>query len=115
LSIGLPATLMQYDGDNRLVKTMEAAGTAAEVDAETFYNQDGEVTGTEDGSAPASQTLYDDLGRVIQTTDPAGIVTKYGYDAEGNQTSVQVGAQPASTMQYDGEGRLIQSLRSYIA
>ncbi len=55
---------------------------------QTVYNDLGQVVSTTDSDGNQTSYQYDDLGRCIKMTDPDGTTT-YGYDLEGDQTSVQ--------------------------
>ncbi len=49
---------------------------------------------------------YDAAGRVVQSTDPSGVVTKYTYDLDGRPLTMTVGSATTS-YQYDADGRRI--------
>jgi YD repeat-containing protein len=50
---------------------------------------------------------YDAAGRVVQSTDPSGVVTKYTYDLDGRPLTTTVGSATTSD-QYDADGRRTQ-------
>ena len=57
--------------------------------------------------ATSSSTVYDGLGRVLQTIDAANKVTSYSYDANGNVTTVVDPNNFTTTTQYDALNRPI--------
>ena len=84
----------------------------------SVYDQSGNVLETWVGHAsqatsPASATLtrrtvantYDALGRLLTTSDAAGITVVNEYDLAGNRVKVTDGKDQVSTFTYDGIGR----------
>lgn len=72
-----------FKGDVDEVATYSAALTAPTVGAHWAA---GRQTSVSEGLT--SRTVYDGLGRAVDSTDQAGIRTRYGYDRLGSLTSV---------------------------
>ncbi len=73
---------------NQLWKDVNAAGTAA-VTTTFGYDNNGNQTSVAAPLSRNSSSLYDELNRLKQITDPASGITQFGYDANDNLTSVK--------------------------
>jgi len=82
----------------------------------TGYDADGNPIATTSGNGNTSTTLYDHLGRVVQTIDPrvplwdnssVNPTTLTRYDGDGNAVYAQDPNGAVTTSQYDPLGRLI--------
>ncbi len=85
----------------------------------TVVDRSGDVVATASGdvTVPAELAVttytYGALGRLATSTDPEGVVTRYGYDTEGRVTQTTVGAalgapDRTTTNVYDARGRLVE-------
>jgi RHS repeat-associated protein len=64
------------------------------------------------GGLAVTTNTYGPLARLTSTTDPEGVVTRYGYDTEGRVTQTTVGAAlgtagRTTTNTWDARGRLV--------
>lgn len=64
------------------------------------------------GGLAVTTHAYGPLARLSSTTDPEGVVTRYGYDIEGRLTQTTVGAalgtpERTTTNTWDARGRLV--------
>ena len=90
-------TLIGYDDSGRQVRTIQNASNdtynvAADTDL-SAYTPAGGATVDQDR---ISQTEYDSQGRVLQTTDAAGIITRSVYDELGRRVRTVVNYTAAS-------------------
>lgn len=81
--------IFSYDDLNRLVTETKLAAN----NLTTTFTYDGAgrrltQTTSAEGLSRSSSSAYDGVGRPIQTTDPAGLVTTYAYSADGRVTAV---------------------------
>ncbi len=72
---------------SQLWKDVNAAGTTA-VTTSFTYDANGNQTAAAAPLSRNSSSLYDELNRVKQITDPASGITLFGYDANDNLSSV---------------------------
>lgn len=86
-----------YDRLGRRVRTIQNyTNPTGNDDPETWMWNDGwkdnvgnPIThGNNNDDDLVTETVYDKAGRVIQTRDPRGTLTEFGYDAAGRRTSV---------------------------
>jgi YD repeat-containing protein len=91
---------------NQLWKDVNAAGTAA-VTTTFGYDNNGNQTSVAAPLARNSGSLYDELNRLKQITDPASGITLFGYDAQDNLTSVTDPRSLVTSYGYDGFGDLL--------
>ncbi|HEV7228568.1 hypothetical protein, partial [Brevundimonas sp.] len=88
-------TLMEYDRNNRLIKTTvqqlwvaeygsSYAGSVVDVHVQTRYDAAGNVVQTIDGRGVSTYAFHDKLGRQIAAVDGEGWLTTWTRDAEGN-------------------------------
>jgi YD repeat-containing protein len=96
-AVGLPEqriTENEYDAANRIIKTTQALGSAAEVSAVFEYYADGQIQTRTDASGTAEQVtthyIYDKNNRLVEQSKPNGLgasqVERFTYDAAGNRT-----------------------------
>ncbi len=90
---------------NQLWKDVNAAGTAA-VTTTFGYDTNGNLTTTNAPLSRNSTSLYDEINRLKQITDPAFGVTQFGYDANDNLTSVTDPRSLVTSYTYSGFGDL---------
>jgi RHS repeat-associated protein len=90
---------------NQLWKDVNAAGTA-NVTTTFGYDNNGNQTSTAAPLSRNSSSLYDELNRLKQITDPASGVTQFGYDANDNLTSVTDPRSLVTSYTYNGFGDL---------
>jgi YD repeat-containing protein len=102
------ATTTVYDGQNRVIQTVEALGNTNR----TFYNTLGKVDYTIDAFGNTNSFLYDALGNLIQTTYPNGTFTRTVYDSAGRTylTTDRNGITGTRT-DYDAAGRATNTVR----
>ncbi|MDR3410664.1 MAG: hypothetical protein P4L87_06935, partial [Formivibrio sp.] len=116
-------TYSYYDGDDRLVLSVDADGFATR----TAYYATGQVasvthyatavSGTYNASTPptispssndaTTNFTYDAAGRLTATTDAAGHAESYGLDAFGDRTQVTNKIGGVTTYTYDAKGNLL--------
>jgi RHS repeat-associated protein len=90
---------------NQLWKDVNAAGTA-NVTTVFGYDNNGNQTTTNAPLSRNSTSLYDELNRLKQITDPASGNTLFGYDANSNLTSVTDPRSLVTSYTYTGFGEL---------
>ncbi len=90
---------------NQLWKDVNAAGTA-NVTTVFGYDNNGNQTTTNAPLSRNSTSLYDELNRLKQITDPASGITLFGYDANDNLTSVTDPRSLVTSYTYTGFGDL---------
>jgi RHS repeat-associated protein len=90
---------------NQLWKDVNAAGTAA-VTTTFGYDNNGNQTTVNAPLSRNSTSLYDELNRLKQITDPASGITLFGYDANDNLTSVTDPRTLVTGYTYSGFGDL---------
>jgi RHS repeat-associated protein len=95
-----------YNTLNRLWKDVNAAGTAA-VTTTFGYDNNGNQTSTAAPLGRSNSSLYDELNRLKQITDPASGITQFGYDANDNLTSVTDPRSLTTSYSYNGLGDLL--------
>jgi YD repeat-containing protein len=91
-----------YDAQGRLTGTSRDGGA----EALTYtYGAVGGYTIT-DADHNATTILQDDMGLIVQTTDPLGNITRYTYDADSNLTEIVAADGTTTTFTYDSLGNL---------
>ncbi|CAK8713363.1 RHS repeat-associated core domain-containing protein [Candidatus Electrothrix gigas] len=86
-------TLYEFDGVYRLNKVHENyrpdQGAGNDVNALTAYSYDrrGLLTGIVNANGAETLFAHNGVGKLIQETDPLGMVWQYGYDGNRNRTS----------------------------
>lgn len=96
------ATQYQYDGNNRLVKTINPDGSTTQ----TTYNAFGQPSDMIDALGRKTHTDYDANGRLVKTTYPDGTVESKIYDANGNYITSTDRANRTTSYTYDTLNRL---------
>jgi RHS repeat-associated protein len=94
-----------YNTLGQLWKDVNAAGTA-NVTTVFGYDNNGNQTTTNAPLSRNSTSLYDELNRLKQITDPASGVTQFGYNANDNLTSVTDPRSLVTNYAYNGLGEL---------
>ena len=94
-----------FNSLNQLWKDVNAAGTA-NVTTIFGYDDNGNQTTTNAPLSRNSTSLYDELNRLKQITDPASGNTLFGYDADDNLTSVTDPRSLVTSYAYTGFGDL---------
>ena len=90
---------------NQLWKDVNAAGTT-NVTTVFGYDNNGNQTTTNAPLSRNSTSLYDELNRLKQITDPASGVTQFGYDVNDNLASVTDPRSLVTSYTYTGFGDL---------
>ncbi|WP_164119067.1 RHS repeat protein [Sphingorhabdus sp. Alg239-R122] len=116
-----------YDKLGRVVLSVDAEGYATETGYDSFgdvasvtrYETAFDISAIDENTMPDVATIddaandatttftYDDLGRVISTTDALGFTESYTLDANGNRISVTNKLNGTITNVYDDRGLLI--------
>ncbi|WTW98572.1 polymorphic toxin-type HINT domain-containing protein [Streptomycetaceae bacterium NBC_01309] len=99
-----------YDDSGNVVSVIDSTGvqTLATYDAMDRMRTHVQLVRRPEGGAPARYTTtyrYDDLGRLLSQTSPAGVVTQAAYNRAGETTREQMGGRGATTYEYDAAGR----------
>jgi RHS repeat-associated protein len=94
-----------FNALNQLWKDVNAAGTA-NVTTTFGYDNNGNQTTISAPLARNSTSVYDELNRLKQITDPASGITQFGFDANDNLTSVTDPRSLATSYTYSGFGDL---------
>jgi RHS repeat-associated protein len=97
----------EYDLLNRRTKTIFPPAQAGEpiTFTETGYDELGRRIRETDPAGRTTQFAYDALGRLVSVTDALGQVTSYGYDEAGNRTSQTDANGHTTAFEYDRLGR----------
>jgi RHS repeat-associated protein len=96
------STTFVYDGQNRVVQTIDPDGGTSTV----VYDPTGKQQATIDKLGRTTSYLYDGLGRLVQTTYPDLTTETSAYDAAGNRTNSVDRASRVTTYAYDALNRL---------
>ncbi|MDR3436515.1 LysM peptidoglycan-binding domain-containing protein, partial [Telmatospirillum sp.] len=116
-------TYSYYDGDDRLVLSVDADGFATrtayyatgQVASVTHYatavsgtyNATTQPTTSASSNDATTKFTYDAAGRLTATTDAAGYAESYGLDAFGDRTQVTNKIGGVTTYTYDAKGNLL--------
>jgi RHS repeat-associated protein len=102
-----PATTTYvYDGQNRVVQTIDALnGTNT-----TVYDNNGRQSLTIDALNRQTQYFYDDLGNLTNTVYPDSTHEQLTYDSDGRQYTSTDRAGNTTTSVYDALGRVHQTI-----
>jgi RHS repeat-associated protein len=95
-----------YDGQNRLVRTIEPDGGTNTV----VYNEVGKQARTIDKLGHVTSYEYDAQGRLFRTTYPDLTTETSAYDANGNRTNSVDRAIRSTTYLFDALNRLQQTI-----
>ena len=99
-------TLFEFDGKNRLHKTIYPDSNYEE----RSYDLKGNLIGILDQKGQGTSYGYDPLSRLISVTQPGSVITAYGYDGLDNLIRVTDAENHATTYTYDDLGRLLSTL-----
>ena len=119
-------TQYQYDGNNRLTKTIAPDNTftqvqydalghqAATIDARNHttsytYDSDGRLTQTSYPDNTSESTTYDKNGNRLTSKDRAGHVTSFTYDALNRLTTTTYADNSSTSTTYDAIGQVLTS------
>ena len=119
-----PFTATVYDGDSRVVASIDANGnrteyeydeasrrvlvrTALGEETRTTYDEASQRTSVIDALGRTMSFAYDDAGRLTTTTYPDGTTSQVTYDALGRRTAVTDQEGNVTQFEYDGLSRLI--------
>ncbi|HET8891811.1 MAG TPA: PKD domain-containing protein [Candidatus Angelobacter sp.] len=120
-------TQYQYDGNNRLVKTIYPDGSTTQTvydvagrQSDIFdalnhkihydYDENGRLIKTTYADGTSESTTYDANDRRLSSTDRAGRVTSYNYDAVGHLTKTTYPDGSNTQTVYDAYGHAITSI-----
>ncbi len=101
-------TTTYYDADGEVTGTVDPLGHTTT----TYYDADGEVTETIDALGHATTTYYDADGEVTETIDALGHTTTTYYDADGEVTESIDPMSRITTTYYDADGEVTESIDS---
>ena len=93
-------TSYEYDASGRLVKTTDPDGTSTR----TVYDALGRQVESHDKLGRKTAYEYDDMGRLVKTTYPDTTFDEHEYDAEGRRTSSTDRAGRTTRYEYDPPG-----------
>ncbi|PKN61054.1 MAG: hypothetical protein CVU57_31465, partial [Deltaproteobacteria bacterium HGW-Deltaproteobacteria-15] len=99
-------TLFEYDGKNRLHKTIYPDSNYEE----RSYDLKGNLTAILDQKGQGTSYAYDRLSRLISVIQPGSVITGYGYDNLDNLIRVTDAENHPTTYTYDDLGRLLSTL-----
>ncbi len=77
-----------YDNGNQRTSTTLALGTPEQTVTTTAYDNMGRVISSTDGTGATSSRTYDLLGRTTSSTDGNNLTTSYTYDLDGQLLTV---------------------------
>jgi len=102
----------QYDGSNLRTWSKDRAGNVSTVayNLRSLPTQTNSPTVAVSGAGPQSlttQRTYDDAGRALRETDPAGEFSELTYDANGNTIATRDKLGRVSRRQYDRLNRAV--------
>jgi YD repeat-containing protein len=98
-------TQYQYDGNNRLVKTINPDSSTSQI----AFNSIGKQSDTFDALNHKTHFEFDNNGRFVKTTYPDGTFESYSYDANDRRISSTDRAGNTTSYTYDAVGRLTQT------
>ncbi len=110
------ATRFLYDAANRVTSRTSGYGTGKAETTSYAYDKAGNVLEERDARALANgkpwsvKKTYDELNRLITTTDGLNHVTRFGYDEEGNRTSEEPPKGGATSFTYNERGKLLRAV-----
>jgi RHS repeat-associated protein len=100
------ATAYVYDGQNRVVQTIDPDGGTSTV----AYNDIGKKAQTIDKLGRVTRYEYDDQGRLFRTTFPDLTTETSRYDHNGNRISSTDRLLRVTTYGYDALNRMVQTV-----
>jgi YD repeat-containing protein len=110
-------TERRYDALGHEIQRIRYAGRFSVGVGTTEANMEQSFSSTPPATAVVEGAQYDGAGRLVQTVDGAGNVTRNAYDALGHKTDVTVAYRTgdASTTHYtyDSAGREIQEIHAF--
>ncbi len=80
---------------------------------ETAYNAAGQAVSSTNALGYATKYYYDDLGRLIRTTDPVSSTLQYLYAANGSRVQTTDAKGVLIRFGYDALGRLVSVIENY--
>jgi RHS repeat-associated protein/uncharacterized repeat protein (TIGR01451 family) len=98
-------TQYQYDGNNRLVKTINSDGSFTR----TVYNANGKVSDSFDAQNRKTHFDYDNNGRLIKTTYPDSATESVSYDPNDRVVASVDRLNRTTSFTYDALGRLTRT------
>jgi RHS repeat-associated protein len=98
-------TAYAYDASGRLVGTTHPDATSTG----TVYDALGRQVESRDPLGRRTGYEYDVMGRLVKTTYPDGTFEEHGYDAEGRRTSSRDRGGRLTRYEYDPLGRLVKT------
>jgi len=129
----LCVTQFEYDGFGNLIKEIDALGnestftydtngnrltetrtrttpSGVETLVTTFtYDKQGRLTETEDPDGTITRTVYDELGKQVESFDKLNRKTSFEYDDMGRLTTTTYPDLTTEELTYDAEGRRLTS------
>ncbi len=95
-----------YDGQNRVVATVNALGQTNQ----TVYDLLGKVQYSIDALGRVTEHQYDSRGFLSKTIHPDGTFEQFAYDADGRRTSSVDRAGRGTSYEFDALGRLVRAV-----
>jgi len=102
------STQYEYDGLNRLVRVVQAAGTADEAITDYEYDAHDNLVSVSDAENKVTAYGYDDFGRLVETLSPDTGLTTYSYDEAGNLVEKTDARNITTRYEYDALNRLVK-------
>ena len=100
------ATTFTYDKQGRLIETEDPDGTMTR----TVYDELGKQVESFDKLNRKTEFKYDDMGRLTKTTSPDLTTEEFTYDAEGRRLTAKDREGRVTSFEYDGLGRLTKTI-----
>ncbi len=101
-----------YDGQNRVVTTLDAAGATSR----TLYNEIGQVAATVNARGVTNLMAYDERGLLASNIVASGLaeqaVETHAYDGNGRRTATTDRLGRVTQFQYDAVGRMVRTLHA---
>ncbi|HVG08307.1 MAG TPA: fibronectin type III domain-containing protein [Thermoanaerobaculia bacterium] len=97
------------NGNRRTETTVRTTGSGTETLVTTFvYDNDGRLVQTTWPDGTVSGSAYDVVGNLVSTVDRLGRETIYTYDAQNRRTATGYPDGTSETVAYDAEGRTVE-------
>ncbi|AUR52806.1 RHS repeat domain-containing protein [Aquella oligotrophica] len=108
-SITISDTVNQYNGANKVITSTTTLSDGTAISRTNKYDIYGNITLTTTnisgkGSYSSDLQKYDELGRLVEQTNPAGKKKSFSYDADGNLISFTDFDGSVTTHSYDANG-----------